>query len=296
MKVTAEDLRELLTGKALTIGECVEKLGVSERSVYRMIEAIPGIEKNSDKKYYIKSEEINTMANLTETKINEVVIDLSEVGDLDATKGFSTGKVELKILDCRIEKDNITLKLEDPKKNIMLEKIDFFEKSGLLKGLLFSLSVDTKEPVKLNKKLFLNKKVMGDISFAECFNLKDYVEKEISRFAAKEYKYFVTSFSPLTTQIFHLKLSEAVEAELNKNIQVLKKYPFLKNKELTGLLHSKNNYKEEVKNLFIQQISNSNRTLSEIQNESDVVSESISFLRDLIPEEARVNLVETILK
>lgn len=300
MKVTTEDLRELLQEQAFTKEEVLEKLSISDRTFYRLISEISDISKTDDRapKYFISNKEDKDMVKMAQVNniMEEVIINLAEVGEFDATKGFSTGKVELTIKDIRIEKDCLTLKLEDPKKNIMLQTLDYFENSGLLKQLLFSLSVDTKEPVKLNKKLFLNKKLLGDISFSECFNLKDYVEKEISRFAAKEYKYFVTSFSPLTTQIFHLKLSEAAEAELNKNMALLRKYPFLKKEELTGLLNSKNNYKEEVKNLFIQQISNSNRTLSEIQGESDVVSESITFLRDLIPEEARGNLVETILK
>ncbi len=227
--------------------------------------------------------------------IEEITLNLAEVGEFDATKGFSTGKgIELTIKDIRIEKDNITLKLEDGKKNIMLQKLDYFENAGLLKQLLFSLSVDTKEPVKLNKKLFLNKKVLGDVSFTECFNLKDYVEKEISRFAAKEFKYFVTGFSPLTTQIFHLKLSEAVEAELQKNIKILQGYNFLKKQELGALLQA-NNLPEETKNIFIKN-SDSNLSLSQIYSESEVVNKAISFLKDTIPEDARGNLVETILK
>lgn len=296
-KVTTEDLKELLTEQALTKEEALEKLSISDRTFYRLIADIPDIRKTDDRapKYFIDNKEMLKMAQVNNI-IEEITLNLAEVGDSDATKGFSTGKgIELTIKDIRIEKDNITLKLEDEKKNIMLQKLDYFENSGLLKSLLFSLSVDTKEPVKLNKKLFLNKKVLGDISFTECFNLKDYVEKEISRFAAKEYKYFVTSFSPLTTQIFHLKLSDSIQEELNKNIQVLKRYDFLGKAELTGLLHSKNNFKEEVKNLFIKN-SDPNSALAQIYSQSDVVSESITFLRDLIPEDARGNLIETILK
>jgi len=213
-KVTTEDLKELLQGQSLTKEDCLEKLSISERTFYRLISEISDISKTDDRapKYFINNKEMLKMAGVNNI-MEEITVNLAEVGDSDATKGFTTGKgIELTIKDIRIEKDCLTLKLEDPKKNIMLQKIDYFENSGLLKQLLFSLSVDTEEPVKLNKKLFLNKKVTGDISFSECFNLRDYVEKEISRFASKEFKYFVTGFSPLTTQLFHLKLSEAVEA------------------------------------------------------------------------------------
>ncbi len=294
-KVTTEDLKELLQGQSLTKEDCLEKLSISERTFYRLISEISDISKTDDRapKYFINNKEMLKMAGVNNI-MEEITVNLAEVGDSDATKGFTTGKgIELTIKDIRIEKDCLTLKLEDPKKNIMLQKIDYFENSGLLKQLLFSLSVDTEEPVKLNKKLFLNKKVTGDISFSECFNLRDYVEKEISRFASKEFKYFVTGFSPLTTQLFHLKLSEAVEAELQKNITVLKKYPFLKKQELGALLQT-NNLPEETKNIFIKN-SDSNLSLSQIYSESEIVNKAISFLRDTIPEDARGNLVETIL-
>jgi hypothetical protein len=296
MKVTVEDLKLLLQEQALTKEDCLEKLSISERTFYRLIADIPGINKTDDRapKYFVNNKEMLKMAGVNNI-MEEVIINLAEVGEFDATKGFSTGKgIELTIKDIRIEQDCITLKLEDEKKNIMLQKLDYFENSGLLKQLLFSLSVDTKEPVKLNKKLFLNKKVTGDISFSECFNLRDYVEKEISRFASKEFKYFVTGFSPLTTQIFHLKLSEAVEAELNKNIKILQGYNFLKKQELGALLQA-NNLPEETKNIFIKN-SDKALSLSQIYSESEVVNKAISFLKDTIPEEARGNLVETILK
>jgi len=298
MKVTTEDLRELLQEQALTKEEVLEKLSISERTFYRLISEISDISKTDDRapKYFINNKEMLIMAGVNNI-IEEITLNLAEVGEFDATKGFTTGKgIELTIKDIRIEKDNITLKLEDPKKNIMFSKLDYFYNSGLIQQLLFSLAIDTKGEVKLNKKLLCGKKLLATVEFKEYLNFAEYIERAVSSMVKKEYFYFVSSFQPLTTQIFHLKLSEAVEAELNKNIQVLKKYPFLKNKELTGLLNSKNNYKEEVKNLLIQQISNSNRTLLEIQSEADVVSQSITFLRDLIPEEARVNLVETILK
>ena len=104
-KVSADDLRDLLQEQALTKEEALEKLSISERTFYRLISEISDISKTDDRapKYFIqKTERIDTMAEY-KNSLEEVTLNLADIGDNDATKGFTTGKgIELTIKDIRI--------------------------------------------------------------------------------------------------------------------------------------------------------------------------------------------------